>query len=38
MLADQTIAKSVQELKRQSALPVGERSLEAFSWAIATPQ
>ncbi len=38
MLADQTITKSVQELERQSALPVGERSLEAFSWAIATPQ
>jgi hypothetical protein len=38
MLADQTITKSFQELERQAALPAGERSLEAFTWAIATPQ
>lgn len=38
MLADQTITKSFKEIERQAALPVGERTLDAFSWAIATPQ
>ena len=38
MLADQTITKSFKELERQAALPVGQRSIDAFSWAIATPQ
>lgn len=38
MLADQTVTKAVRELERQAALPAGQRSLEALSWAIATPQ
>lgn len=38
MLADQTVTKAAQELERQAALPADQRSLDAFSWAIATPQ
>lgn len=38
MLADQTLTKSTQEIERQAALPASQRSLDAFSWAIATPQ
>jgi hypothetical protein len=38
MLADQTVTKSFKEIERQAALPVGQRSIDAFSWAIATPR
>lgn len=38
LLADQATTKTYQELERQAALPASERSLDALSWAIATPQ
>jgi hypothetical protein len=38
LLADQTVTKTYQELERQAQLPAAQRSVEALTWAIATPQ
>jgi hypothetical protein len=38
LLADQTVTKTYQELDRQAQLPAAQRSFDALTWAIATPQ
>jgi hypothetical protein len=38
LLADQTVTKTYQELDRQAQLPAAQRSVDALTWAIATPQ
>ena len=38
LLADQTVTKTYQALDRQAQLPAAQRSVDALTWAIATPQ